>query len=154
MKGDVSLKLKLAIFVFVIFVSLTGCISDKKEVDVSLGLKAGESQSAATQDKPFDEKVAVTLVLKDHLDFPKAGEVKKIETRTGGPAPGLKVDGELKTTVEKSTERDSYIVTLTKAWNQKVNDKEAKSVWTYKVTPDKVELISSEENADSINLIR
>jgi len=87
-------------------------------------------------------------------EFPKAGEVKKIETRTGGPAPGIKVDGELTTTVEKSTENNTYIVTLTKAWNQKVNDKEAKSVWTYEVTQDKAELISSEENADLINLIK
>jgi len=128
----------------VLAASLTGCLNGRQ----------GESPSASIQVKPFDEQEAVAMVLKHHPEFPKAGEVKKIETRTGGPAPGIKVDGELTTTVEKSTENNTYIVTLTKAWNQKVNDKEAKSVWTYEVTQDKAELISSEENADLINLIK
>jgi PBP1b-binding outer membrane lipoprotein LpoB len=127
-------------------ISLTGCSNAE--------LKAGQSQLETPQVKSFEEKEAVDMVLKDHPDFPNEGEAVNIETQTGGPYPGLKVDGELRTTVEKSTERDKYIVTLTKAWNTKVNDKEAKSVWTYEVTPDKVELISSEENADLVNTIK
>lgn len=103
----------------------------------------------------FSENNAVAMVLKDHPDFPSAGESKEVETRTGGPAPGLLVKGELKTTVESTKETDTYIVTLTKVWHQKVNGIEPKSVWKYKVTGDgKVILISSQENADLINTIK
>ncbi|WP_201005880.1 hypothetical protein [Paenibacillus glycanilyticus] len=127
-------------------ISLTGCSNE--------GLKAGQSQLAITQVKPFDEKEAVAMVLRDHPDFPNEGETVNIETQTGGPYPGLKMDGELRTMIEKSTDRDEYIVTLTKAWNVKVNDIEAKSVWTYEVTPNEVKLISSKENADLVNRIK
>jgi hypothetical protein len=121
--------------------------------DLNTWLRSGWEKDTA-QVLPFDEAVAAALVLKDHPDFPKAGEIKKIETTAGGPGP-TKLNGELKTMVEKSSQKDTYVVTLTKAWNITVNGNEAKSVWKYKVTKDaKVELISSEENDKIINTIK
>ncbi|WP_127495099.1 hypothetical protein [Paenibacillus glycanilyticus] len=116
--------------------------------------QSNKMMTPSTQVKPFDEKEAVAMVLRDHPDFPNDGESVNIETQTGGPYPGLKVDGVHRTKIEKSTDRVKYIVILTKAWNVKVNDIEAKSVWTYEVTPNEVKLISSKENADLVNRIK
>lgn len=103
----------------------------------------------------FNEASAVKLILKDHPEFPNPGEVKKIETTAGGPAPGTKLNGELKTAVEKSNDPNSFVVTLTKAWNITVNGKDAKSIWKFKVPSDgKVELISSVEDDKLIHTIK
>lgn len=142
--------LRLATVLLIVTLALTGCSENGRVPDG--GLK--DPHPVDGSGTAFDEAKAVELVLKDHPDFPEVGEVRVIETTTGGPAPGAKVSGELKTTVENTSEPSTFIVTLTKAWNITVNDKEAKSVWQYKVTPDNAKLVSSEENADIINTIK
>lgn len=103
----VNMMMKLAVFIFAMLIALTGCEEDK-----NMNVQHGDP--TPVHDKAFNEAKAVDLVLKDHPEFPEAGEVKKIETQTGGPALGT-VSGELKTAVEKSdSENDTYIVTLTK----------------------------------------
>ena len=171
------MKMKIAVFLCVLFIALTGCKEAASEEMNSLQVKSQDdavrialqelkmttNSSIEVNPAAFDETKAAALVLKDHPEFPKPGEVKKMETTTGGPRP-TKVSGELITTVENYTQKDadvvsvdhvSYVVTLTKKWNITVNGKEAKSIWKYKVTNDgKVELISSAENADIIATIK
>jgi hypothetical protein len=137
----------------VMLIGLMGC-SESKVTNVKMGetqavhvtnVKLGEPQ--AVHERAFNETKALDQVLKDHPEFPKAGEVKKIEQSVGGDSNDNKISGELKTTVQQSdSEHETYIVTLAKVWNVKVNGKEPKSIWKYKVTADKVELIKSEEN--------
>ncbi|MGM0885303.1 MAG: hypothetical protein ACQEXQ_30230 [Bacillota bacterium] len=132
------MRKKLVVYMCVLLILITGCFNTHPtQVEVT----------------SFNEAKAVDMVLKDHPDFPKPGKIKKIKTRTGGPYPGTIVNGELRTMVEQSSGKDVYIITLTKVWKAFVNDIEAKSVWKYKVTPDRVELISSEENDELIHMI-
>ena len=112
------------------------------------------SKEAEAISTSFDKEKAAAAVLKDHPEFPKPGETKEIETITGGPAPGTKVKGTLSTTVEASSEPDTYIVTLTKNWNFSVNEKKLLGDWKYKVTPQSVQLIESEDNTDLIRIVK
>jgi hypothetical protein len=102
----------------------------------------------------FDKQQAVDAVLTDHPDYPRIGETKDIETMTGGDAPGSKVTGTLTTTVNASSEPETYIVTLTKRWNLTFNDKKLVGYWKYKVTPQAVQLIESDDNTDLVQLVK
>jgi hypothetical protein len=102
----------------------------------------------------FNKTQAVDAVLKDHPEYPQAGETKDIETMTGGPAPGSKVTGTLATTVDTTSEPEAYTVTLTKRWNLTFNDKKLIGYWKYKVTPQGVQLIESEDNTDLVQLVK
>lgn len=94
------------------------------------------------------------MLLKEKPDFPdKPGEVKTIEVRTGGPAPGIIVKAELTTQVERDGD-NTYIITLTKEWKAMINGKQPISFWKYKVEPDNIVLIESEDNDAVISLIR
>jgi hypothetical protein len=73
---------------------------------------------------------------------------------TGGDAPGSKVTGTLTTTVNASSEPETYIVTLTKRWNLTFNDKKLAGYWKYKVTPQAVQLIESDDNTDLVQLVK
>jgi ABC-type glycerol-3-phosphate transport system substrate-binding protein len=79
---------------------------------------------------------------------------KEFETITGGPAPGAKVKGTLTTTAEASSDPDTYTVTLTKNWNVSVNGKKLMGYWKYKVTPQTVQLVESEDNTDLIRIVK
>jgi len=102
----------------------------------------------------FDADQAVAAVLREHPEYPAAGEKRSIETMTGGPAPGLRVGGTLATAVEAADEPDTYIVTLTKRWELQVNDHWLVGYWRYKATPSGIELLASEDNTDEIALVK
>lgn len=113
-----------------------------------------DAQTYVAQTAPFSATQAVAAVLQDHPEYPMAGDTQAIETITGGPAPGTKVTGTLSTTVEPATEPDTYIVTLTKRWNLTVNDQALAGHWKYKVSPQGVRLVESEDNTDKVRLVR
>ena len=100
----------------------------------------------------FDEKYAISKVIKEHPEFPSSVGSKEISLNHVGKQ-GNKLIGSLKTEVEKSGQ-DEYIVIITKKWNIKVNDMDAVSYWKYKVTPEIITLIDSKENADIVNIIK
>lgn len=135
-------------------VLLAGCqiVDKEKNADpVPLLQTAGRPHSAETA---FTPDQAVAAVLADHPEFPQAGESNPIETMTGGPYPGTKVEGTLFTSVEASSEPERYIVTLAKQWNFSVNDKELKGLWKFEVTPDAVRLLESNDNTDLIHVVK
>ncbi len=102
----------------------------------------------------FGPDQAMALVLQDHAEYPRAGETRDIEIMTGGPPPGSKVKGTLTSKVEPSSEPDTYIVTLTKRWDLIFNGKELVGHWKYKVAPDAVQLIESEDNTDLVGMVK
>ncbi|WP_052339534.1 hypothetical protein [Gorillibacterium massiliense] len=102
----------------------------------------------------FSEQQAVSIVLKDHPEYPEAGQTKAIETVTGGLAPGTKVTGSLATEVEAALDPQTYIVTLTKEWNFSVNGEKLIGKWVYNVTPEGAQMLSSEDNTDLIQIVK
>jgi len=93
----------------------------------------------------FDEGKAISMVIKDHPDFPSNPsdtETKKLST--GGPK-GSTANVKFTTKVEKDGEA-IYVVTLAKDWGVTINGKYVKSYWKYSVTPNKVTLLNSIDN--------
>jgi|GEM_PF-5029895 len=105
-------------------------------------------------EEPFDQHQAVAAVLKEHPGFPQANETEEIETVTGGPAPGSTVTGTLHTSVEATSETDTYTVTLSKRWNLIFNGEQVEGHWTYAVTPDGIELVDSADNTELVTMIK
>ena len=112
-----------------IFISLAGC---------------GKISSVANNNK-FTQDKAISMVIKDHSEFPSNNVdtlTKKLPT--GGPS-GTTADVKFTTNIEKSS-GNAYTVTLTKDWGITVNGKYVKSSWKYKVTSGNVVLIEKVDN--------
>jgi len=106
-----------------------------------LGCAKGNNIANST----FDENKAISMVVKDHPEFPSSQSdtiTKKLPT--GGPQ-GTTANVKFTTKVEKASEY-TYVVTLTKDWGISVNGKYAKSYWKYNVTPNGVSLKDSIDN--------
>ncbi|MFM1652502.1 hypothetical protein ACI7RC_10425 [Brevibacillus sp. B_LB10_24] len=146
------MNLKALLPAVVILFAAAGC-SPAPDVGHT-GTEQHALQETKAPESAFDETEAAEAVLRDHPDFPQPGEVKEIETTTGGEYPGTKVKGTLSTKVEPSQEPDTYIVTLTKQWNFTINDKELIGTWQYEVTPHSVQLIDHEDNTDLIEIVK
>lgn len=121
-------KILFFIFSVLILISLAGCV-----------------QTSSTSNKGFSEDEAISMVIKDHPEFPS----NKIDTLTkklptGGPS-GATADVKFKTNIEKSSE-DAYNVTLIKDWSITVNGTYVKSSWKYKVTSKNVDLVQKVDN--------
>jgi hypothetical protein len=105
----------------------------------------GSVQTSSTSSKEFSEDEAISMVIKDHPEFPS----NKVDTITkklpiGGP-PGAAADVKFKTNIEKSS-GDAYNVTLIKDWGITVNEIYVKSSWKYKVTSKNVDLVQKVDN--------
>ncbi|MDF2534691.1 MAG: hypothetical protein K0R18_848 [Bacillales bacterium] len=116
---------KLLVIIISVFISivLIGCVQT-----------SSDNKNSLTEDK------AISMVIKDHPDFPSNTDdtiIKKLPT--GGP-PGASANVKFKTKIEKSSE-DSYYVTLIKDWGINVNGTYVKSSWKYKVTTNDVHLV-------------
>ena len=112
-----------------IFISLVGC---------------GKVSSVASNNE-FTQDMAISMVIKDHSEFPSNKvDILTKKLPTGGPS-GTTADVKFTTNIEKSS-GDVYTVTLTKDWCMTVNRKYVKSFWKYKVTPDNVILLEKVDN--------
>jgi hypothetical protein len=121
-------KILFFIFSVLILISLAGCI-----------------KTSSASSKGFSEDNAISMVIKDHPEFPS----NKVNTITkklpiGGPA-GTTADVKFKTNIEKFS-GDAYNVILVKDWGITVNGTYVKSSWKYKVTPDNVVLVDKVDN--------
>jgi hypothetical protein len=85
-------------------------------------------------------------------DFPLQPGTLQKEVPMGGPA-GTKTTMELTTKVEQDS-AGNYFVTFVKDYNVKIGDKEVISHWKYKVTNTDVLLIDSEDNDNSMAIIK
>lgn len=93
----------------------------------------------------FSETDAISMVIKDHPDFPINPNniiIKKLPI--GGP-PGEATNVKFTTKVEKQG-NFAYVITFIKDWGIKINGIYAKSFWKYKVTPNGIELIENVDN--------
>jgi hypothetical protein len=124
------MKKTLSFIVFVyIFISLVGC----------------EKTSSVANNNEFSQDKAISMVIKDHSEFPSNNVdtlIKKLPT--GGPS-GTTADVKFTANIERSS-GNAYTVTLTKDWGITVNSKYIKSSWKYKVTPDNVVLLEKVDN--------
>lgn len=93
----------------------------------------------------FDKTQAISMVIKDHPDFPSnPSDVISKKLPTGGKM-GSTADVKFTTEVNK-TEESSYMVILSKDWGLSVNGKYVKSIWKYEVTANSVKLVESLDN--------
>jgi len=101
--------------------------------------------SSAANNNGFSEVKAISMVIKDHSEFPSNKvDILTKKLPTGGPS-GTTADVKFTTNIEKSS-GNTYTVTLTKDWGITVNGKYVKSSWKYKVTPDNVILLEKVDN--------
>lgn len=110
--------------------------------------------SNKSNDNVFDETKAISMIIKDHADFPSNPSdtiVKKISI--GGRSHTDTTDVKFMTEVQKDGE-SAYIVTLTKDWGITVNGKYVKSLWRYKVTPNNISLLDFIDNEDLPKIIK
>jgi len=101
----------------------------------------------------FNEAKAISMVVKDHTDFPSSQYntiIKKLPI--GGP-PGTIANVKFTTKAEKFS-NSTYLVILTKDWGISVNGKYAKSSWKYKVTSESVTLVDSIDNDYLPNIMK
>ncbi|MDA8210293.1 MAG: hypothetical protein M0021_00195 [Clostridia bacterium] len=96
---------------------------------------------------------AIYLVTLLRRDFPEWNGTREILVRTGGPDPGMNVRCVLETKCV-SDGNDEYTITLTKTWQIKINGKQPVSVWKYRVTGRRVELVESQDNDTMIKIIK
>lgn len=135
---------------------ISGCssLSERTEEPLKPTRNMDDVLPVSSTADAFDQQKAVAAVLDDHPEFPLPGEVKEIETVTGGPAPGSKVTGTLATAVDKMSESDNYIVTLTKQWNLTINGQKLVGVWKYEVSPRGVQFIESKDNTVLVQTVK
>lgn len=140
-------KLGMVFATLVLALVVSGCSNqvkpnNAKEQGTSDVTLKGQSHNT------FDEAKAISMVIKDHQDFPSnPSETVTKKLPTGGPQ-GTTANVKFITKVEKVGE-STYVVTLTKDWGITVNGKYVKSFWKYNVTPNSVALL---ENIDNDNL--
>lgn len=100
------------------------------------------------------EDFALDLVLERHPEFPsRPDESREISVRTGGKYPGLLVKAKLTTTVEKVNYL-TYVITLIKEWQIKINGIQPVSYWKYQFFQNDLSLIKSQDNDGMINVIK
>lgn len=122
-------------------------------VCICISLVGYGKSSSTINNNVLDENKAISMVIKDHPDFPSNQTdtlTKKLPT--GGPV-GTTANVKFTTKVEKVAE-STYVVTLTKDWGIAANGKYAKSFWKYNVTPNSVTLIESIDNDDLPNTMK
>lgn len=109
--------------------------------------------SSTASNNGFDEDKAISMVVKDHPEFP-SNKVDTITKKlpTGGP-PDTTANVKFSTKVEK-VKKDTYVVTLTKDWGFKINDVYVLSYWKYKVTSNNETLIESKDNDYLPNIMK
>jgi len=118
-----------------------------------VGCKNNTSTQSNIHQKTFDEAQAISMVVKNHPDFPSnPSDIKMEKLSTGGPQ-GTTTDVKFTTTVEKEGEA-AYIVTLTKDWGITVNGKDVKSSWKYSVNLDEVTTLESVDQDNLPNEIK
>lgn len=117
----------------------------------------GCTNNALTQNNnspdTFDEAKAITMVIKDHPDFPSSPSDAVSKKLPVGGKQGATANVKFTTKVEKDGE-STYVVTLTKDWGITVNGEYVKSFWKYDVTPNNVILLESIDNDNLPILIK
>ena len=112
------------------------CIRDRSLIGCSNNISNSSSNVFSSDD-------AIALVLKGTSDFPtNEGEVNVIEFKTGGLYPGLNVNADFTTEIERSDD-DKFLVKLTKEWNLEINGMRPISYWIYEVKPNYISLVES-----------
>lgn len=107
-----------------------------------------KQSSSSIVNNTFDENKAISMVIKDHGDFPanQSESITKEVPIGGGPASStLKAKVKFTTKVEKTSE-SAYVVTLIKDWNFTFSGKPVISSWKYNVTPGSITLLESNDN--------
>jgi hypothetical protein len=126
---------RIVVFLYSIFicVSLVGCSNN------------ASAQINSMNHSTFDEAKAISMVIKDHSDFPSnPTDIVAKKLPTGG-MEGATANVKFTTKVVKGSEA-IYVVTLTKDWGITVNNKYVKSYWKYNVTTNGVTLLDSVDN--------
>jgi hypothetical protein len=143
-KGVIQREMKQYLLVIVAaMVFLTGCSSLAKHQ----GLSEIDAISKVLELEEFKA---------EYVNFPAKPGVKTIESNPPGPAPD-KNTTKMKTyysTQVAQAGKETYIVTLAKNHNVVLNKEELIAYWVYKVTPDNVKLIKSENNTDILRVIK
>lgn len=120
---------------------------------IGISLIGCAKSSSKTVNNTFNENKAILMVIKEHTNFPAIPSKSIIkELPTGGPQ-GSTTKVKFTTEVEKSS-KSAYVVTLIKDWGITVNKKYVKSSWTYKVTPNGITLLKSNDNDNLINSMK
>lgn len=138
-----------AIIIFATITILTSCSSQTAKSNAILENTVNNTKS----DNTFDEAKAISIIIKDHPDFPTNPSntiTKKLPT---GGKLGATANVKFTTNVEK-IEKTTYSVTLIKDWGITVNGKYVKSSWKYLVTPNGASLSESTDNDYLPNTIK
>jgi hypothetical protein len=136
------MKKIISLITFVcVCISIVGCVKNSSIASNNVG------------NNTFDEGKAISMVIKDHLDFPtRPSDTLSKELPTGGPQGSI---AKVKfTTKVEPYGKDTYLVTLTKDWGITVNGKYAKSSWKYTVTPNSVALLERIDNDYLPNIMK
>lgn len=118
----------------------------RKDSSISL-----EQTGRITEDE--EKRQALYLVNLMRPDFPGWEGSREILVNVGGKAPGLAVRVLLETRADK-VDTGIYAVTLTKAWDIKIDGKKPVSKWRYIVSGDEVELFSYDDNDNMVKVIK
>lgn len=146
---------KLLLSVMVLMLVFSGCesISTKTSKEITLTNYEEPATNNDISNKTLDETSAISMVLKNNVDFPsKTSDVLVKKIVTGGPG-GNYASVKFTTKVEKKAE-GIYIVTLTKDWGFTFNDEYVLSYWKYKVTASGVTLIESKDKDKLPNMMK
>ncbi|MFZ7103277.1 MAG: hypothetical protein ACOWWO_11575 [Peptococcaceae bacterium] len=96
---------------------------------------------------------AIDLVVMLRRIFPDWDGTREILVNAGGRHPGMKLRCILETKCI-STGEGQYQITLTKTWEAKINGIQPVSCWQYRVTGERVELISEQDRDGLIQIIK
>ena len=102
--------------------------------------------------KAFSPMQAIAKVIKNNPDFPLSPSEIKTKAYQFGPVGGS-INVKFTTKVE-SFGKDTYLVTLTKDWGMTVNNVYAKRYWEYRVTPNRLILIASDDRDYLLNIVK
>lgn len=101
----------------------------------------------------FTPAKALKKVIAKHPDFPaQPNQTTTVKKPTGGPS-GSYANVDLQTTVSKEGIK-MYIVTFTKDWHVKVNGTDVKSVWKYRVKPDRVQQLKIDDRDSLVQTLK
>ena len=143
-------KLKLGVVIAIVAVLFLG----KTLFAISNNLSKNHTYSTSSiNTKEFSELDAISILIKNHPDFPvKPSEVITKKLPIGGP-PGTTANVKFSTSLE-NVKQGTYMITLTKDWGITVNGKYARSFWKYKVTSSSITLTDSIDNDYLPNIMK
>lgn len=125
-------KIFTLISIICICISFVGCANN------------GSAQDD-TNHNTFNQGKAISMIIKNHPDFPSNPSVTKTKKLSTGGKQSTTSNVKFSTKIVK-VGTATYVVTLTKDWGKSVNGKYVKSYWKYNVTPNKVALVDSINN--------